>query len=129
MMTRELQRAMEDAADDAGLKDIQRDLNSIRSPMQSGLDAVNRKLDSWDDRSRANRATASSVTTPSAANGTAPPAAAPVPPAVTAPLETPASTQGDDPAAVEPHAAIPEPVSEPALVKTSAEIPGDGTRV
>ncbi|WP_290688895.1 MULTISPECIES: Sec-independent protein translocase protein TatB [unclassified Haematobacter] len=132
MMARDFQRAMEDAADEAGLKDIQRDLNSIRSPMQSGLDAVNRKLDDWDDRSRANRTTTSGVTTPPAANGSAPPPAAPVPPAATAPLETPSSAQGSDPAAVAaaaPRAHAPESVSEPAVAKASAESPGDGTKV
>lgn len=60
MMARDFQRAMEDAADDAGLKDVSRDLNSLRNPMQSGLDAVNRKLDGWDERARAARAGATS---------------------------------------------------------------------
>ncbi|KFI26109.1 preprotein translocase subunit TatB [Haematobacter missouriensis] len=130
MMARDFQRAMEDAADEAGLKDIQRDLNSIRSPMQSGLDAVNRKLDDWD--ARTNRVTPSGVSPPSAANGSAPPPAAPVPPAATAPLETPSSAHATDPAgvaAVEPRTVAPEPVSEPAVAKASAESPGDGTKV
>lgn len=56
MMARDFQRAMEDAADESGIKDISRDLNSIRSPVQSSLDVVNRKLDDWDERSRASRA-------------------------------------------------------------------------
>lgn len=132
MMARDFQRAMEDAADEAGLKDIQRDLNSMRSPMQSGLDAVNRKLDDWDERSRTNRAATSGATpSPTAANGAgAPPVAAnaaAVPPAATAPLETPTMAVAE-PVAAAP-AAVHEPVSEPAAVKASAESPGDGTKV
>lgn len=45
-MAREFSRAMEDAADDAGVKDISKTLKSAASPKSMGLDALDRATDS-----------------------------------------------------------------------------------
>lgn len=39
-MAREFQRAMEDAADDSGVKDVSKDLRNITNPKKMGLDAM-----------------------------------------------------------------------------------------
>lgn len=106
MMARDFQRAMEDAADSSGLKDISRDLNSIRSPVQSSLDAVNRKLDSWDTKARAAR------------NPVSPPPDTVVPETATdeelAEIEFPEMPDAPAAPAPAPAAAIPRTVITPA---------------
>ncbi|MGI9393418.1 MAG: Sec-independent protein translocase protein TatB [Boseongicola sp.] len=50
-MAREFQRAMEDAADEAGVKEAASDLKKMTSPSKVGLDKLNeaaRKFDKWD---------------------------------------------------------------------------------
>ncbi|EKE45089.1 twin-arginine translocation protein, TatB subunit [Oceaniovalibus guishaninsula JLT2003] len=50
-MAREFQRAMDDAADEAGVKDIQRDLKGLTSPKKLGLDRLNEaaeRFEKWD---------------------------------------------------------------------------------
>ena len=47
-MAREFQRAMEDAADDAGVKDIGKDLKSYTNPKKFGLDKLNEAADSFE---------------------------------------------------------------------------------
>ncbi|GGE46324.1 Sec-independent protein translocase protein TatB [Actibacterium pelagium] len=44
-MARDFQRAMEDAADDAGVKDVAKDLKSATNPKKMGLDAINKAAD------------------------------------------------------------------------------------
>lgn len=46
-MAREFSRAMEDAADASGVKDVARDLRGVADPKGMGLDELN-KLKSWD---------------------------------------------------------------------------------
>ncbi len=46
-MAREFQRAMDDAADASGVKDMARDLKNATDPQGMGLDELN-KLKSWD---------------------------------------------------------------------------------
>lgn len=46
-MAREFQRAMDDAADSTGVKDVARDLRKVTDPQSMGLDEVN-KLRNWD---------------------------------------------------------------------------------
>jgi sec-independent protein translocase protein TatB len=46
-MAREFQRAMEDAADASGVKDVARDLRNVTNPKAMALDELN-KLKSWD---------------------------------------------------------------------------------
>ncbi|TVP74511.1 MAG: twin-arginine translocase subunit TatB [Rhodobacteraceae bacterium] len=46
-MAREFQRAMDDAADSTGMKDVARDLRRATDPQGMGLDEIN-KLRNWD---------------------------------------------------------------------------------
>ncbi len=50
-MAREFQRAMNDAADEAGVKEATKDLKNIANPKKMGLDALNDaadKFEKWD---------------------------------------------------------------------------------
>ena len=50
-MAREFQRAMEDAADETGMKETAKDLKAMTSPSKMGLDKLNEaadKFDKWD---------------------------------------------------------------------------------
>ena len=47
-MARDFQRAMEDAADEAGVKDVAKDLNAMTNPKKMGLDALNEAADKFD---------------------------------------------------------------------------------
>lgn len=47
-MAREFSRAMEDAADEAGVKDVTNTLKSAANPKKMGLDALNKATDSFD---------------------------------------------------------------------------------
>jgi sec-independent protein translocase protein TatB len=50
-MGREFQRAMETAAKESGVKDVAKDLNTVMSPKNTGLDAVKSaadKFEKWD---------------------------------------------------------------------------------
>ena len=50
-MARDFQRAMEAAADEAGVKDVAKDLKNVTSPRAMGLDAVKQaatKFEKWD---------------------------------------------------------------------------------
>ncbi|PZQ99283.1 MAG: twin-arginine translocase subunit TatB [Cereibacter sphaeroides] len=50
-MARDFQRAMEAAADEAGVKDVAKDLKNVTSPRAMGLDAVKQaatKFEQWD---------------------------------------------------------------------------------
>lgn len=50
-MAREFQRAMEDAADDAGVKDVADNLKGVTSPSKAGLDTLNqaaKRFEDWD---------------------------------------------------------------------------------
>ena len=62
-MAREFQRAMEQAADESGIKDVASDLKSAASPASTGLDKLKEaatKFEQWDPtkpvKSAANRA-------------------------------------------------------------------------
>ena len=58
-MAREFQRAMEDAADEAGVKETARDLKKMTSPSKMGLDRLNEaaeKFDKWDPTKPSERA-------------------------------------------------------------------------
>ncbi|NBB97879.1 MAG: twin-arginine translocase subunit TatB [Alphaproteobacteria bacterium] len=46
-MAREFTRAMEDAADESGVKDVARDLRGMTNPQGMGLDELN-KMKNWD---------------------------------------------------------------------------------
>jgi len=47
-MAREFQRAMDDAADQAGVKDVAKDLKDVTSPRKMGLDALNEAADKFE---------------------------------------------------------------------------------
>ena len=58
-MAREFQRAMEDAADEAGVKEAASDLKKMTSPSSMGLDKINEaadKFDKWDPTKPSERA-------------------------------------------------------------------------
>ena len=48
-MAREFQRAMEDAADDAGVKETASDLRNLTNPSKMGLDKINEAAKSFDE--------------------------------------------------------------------------------
>jgi sec-independent protein translocase protein TatB len=94
-MARDFQRAMESAADDAGMKDTVRDLKSMTSSRNLGLDAVKEaaaKFEKWDPMKPAPK--------PAVARAAVPDPAAP-PPADAAASPAPATVA----AATEPTAA------------------------
>jgi sec-independent protein translocase protein TatB len=75
-MAREFQRAMESAADEAGVKDVAKDLKSVANPKGLGIDAVKdaaAKFEKWDPLKNAARPTPPGPTPPPM-----PPAGAPV---------------------------------------------------
>ena len=81
-MSREFSRAMEKAADEAGVKDVARDLKSVTSPKAMGLNAVKDavdKFEKWDPIKNAAKPPLVPVAmpaTPALATATAPEAAA-----------------------------------------------------
>jgi sec-independent protein translocase protein TatB len=75
-MAREFTSAMNAAADEAGVKDIGKDLRKMANPKQTGLDAINRAaedLSNWDDADkRSARADKASKTPKPASAGMTP---------------------------------------------------------
>ena len=63
-MAREFQRAMDDAADASGVKDVARDLRKATDPQGMGLDEMN-KMRNWDPLKEDAPAKAASRTPPS----------------------------------------------------------------
>ncbi len=63
-MAREFQRAMDDAADASGVKDVARDLRKATDPQGMGLDEVN-KMRNWDPLKEDAPAKGSASTAPS----------------------------------------------------------------
>ncbi|MCV6593352.1 MAG: Sec-independent protein translocase protein TatB [Silicimonas sp.] len=59
-MAREFQRAMEDAADEAGIKETAQNLKGMTNPSKMGLDKLNEaadKFDKWDPTKPSKKAT------------------------------------------------------------------------
>jgi sec-independent protein translocase protein TatB len=84
-MAREFQRAMESAADEAGVKDVAKDLKSMTSTRNLGLDAVKdaaSKFEKWDPLKPAAKPAAAKAAAPNVALG---PGAPPPAPAAAAP--------------------------------------------
>jgi len=85
-MAREFQRAMDDAADQAGVRDVAKDLKNATSSKNLGLDALNSAADKFDKwQPGAAPKTGDAAARASAAAKTTPKPAAPVPPTPTAP--------------------------------------------
>ena len=100
-MAREFSRAMEAAADEAGVKDVAKDLKSATSAKSMGLEAIKEatsKFEKWDPIKNAARPTAAAQA----------PAADAVPAAVVQPTLQPAP-------AVQPTPANPAPSPAPAM--------------
>jgi sec-independent protein translocase protein TatB len=127
-MAREFQRAMEAAADDAGVKDVANDLKTITSPRSLGLEAVKdaaTKFEKWDPLKGAGK--------PAPVKPVAPPPAAigPKGPATQALAEAQAAKRAalGGAAATVPAPGTPEPVApapatpEPGSAATVAAVP------
>lgn len=107
-MAREFQRAMEQAANEAGVADVAKDLKDVTSPKNMGLQAVKdaaSKFEKWDPLKNAAKPTAPAaprpaVPTNSLGTGTAAAAAAGLAPAET-PADAPVAPQAEAPAAAE----------------------------
>ncbi|TCM80510.1 Sec-independent protein translocase protein TatB [Rhodovulum steppense] len=82
-MAREFQRAMDDAADTAGMKDTVKDLKDIANPRKMGLDTLNEAAEAfekWEPKRSPGAPTADTATPPgTAAPSATAPAAAPAP--------------------------------------------------
>jgi sec-independent protein translocase protein TatB len=101
-MAREFSRAMEAAADEAGVKDVAKDIRDAANMPRTGMDAVKdaaRKFETWDPL-----------------KGTRPGATAATPAAATATTTAPAAAAAApaDPGAVEPAPATPARPMGPA---------------
>lgn len=117
-MGREFSRAMEAAADEAGVKDVAKDLKAVTSPRSLGLDAVKDaadKFQKWDPLKNA------ATPTKPVASGTI---RGPVLPEGSIP-PTPAAASAAAPAAEAPAAVaeVPAPAASPA-----APLPGPATQ-
>lgn len=97
-MARDFQRAMDSAADEAGVKDIAKDLKSMTSSKNLGLDAVKEaasKFERWDPLKPAGTKPAASMRPASGAPTAAPPMAVlPTNPEVTDASVTPSVPLG-----------------------------------
>jgi sec-independent protein translocase protein TatB len=132
-MSRDFQRAMEAAAKDSGVSDIARDVKTVASPKNLGLDAVRSAADrfeKWDPLKPATPpkpAAASPVTAPAAAAAVpaaavAPAARAPMGPATAALAEAKARERAAALASVENR------IAAPAVVETPAAAPAPKVR-
>jgi len=122
-MGREFSRAMEAAADEAGVKDVAKDLKAVTSPRSLGLDAVKDaadKFQKWDPLKNAATPTkpvqSGTIRGPVLPEGSIPPtpAAAPAAEAPAAVAEVPA------PAAA-PAAPLPGPATQTQFDKKAAK--------
>lgn len=124
-MAREFQRAMESAADEAGVKDVAKDLKSMTSAKSMGLDAVKdaaSKFESWDPLKKPKPAAVPTDKTAPAA----PEPARPLGAATQQLLDEQAAKRAarTQRAAAKAEAAAPQaPVSAPAAKATAAEAP------
>ncbi|MDJ1007202.1 MAG: twin-arginine translocase subunit TatB [Paracoccaceae bacterium] len=91
-MAREFTRAMEEAADDAGVKDVTNTLKSAASPKSMGLDALNKAADNFEKWEAGTKRKISDPGKPAAAKSAKPKAdPAPEPAADTVPEPSPAA--------------------------------------
>jgi len=102
-MAREFTRAMEEAADDAGVKDVSNTLKSATSPKSMGLDALNRAANNFEKWEAGTQRKASPKPKPK--------------PGAT----KPAGAQPDEAASKPAESPDPEPAAEPADTAPAAE--------
>lgn len=79
-MAREFQRAMEAAANEAGVKDVAKDLRAVADPKKMGLDALRDATRALDARPGATRAVQTGAAAPATAAPAAPIILRPTPP-------------------------------------------------
>lgn len=116
-MARDFSRAMESAADDAGVKDVAKDLKNVTSAKSMGLDAVKgaaSKFEAWDPM-KAAKPTPKPAATAAAAAG----------PATQALADAQAAKRAETSAAAAPAAPAPtaEAPAKPAKPATSKAAP------
>jgi sec-independent protein translocase protein TatB len=129
-MARDFSRAMESAADEAGVKDVAKDLRNVTSPKSMGLDAVKSaasKFESWDPM----KAAKSAAPKPDPAAPKPPaPDAVPKGPATQALADAQAAKRAELVAKAEPAAAaVAEPAAKakPAPRKAAAKTAAKAT--
>jgi sec-independent protein translocase protein TatB len=91
-MSRDFQRAMETAARESGVKDVAKDLNTVMSPKNTGLDAVKSaadKFEKWDPLGTSSKATKPLTPPPMPATAAGPATVAAVAPAADAAAAAP----------------------------------------
>lgn len=125
-MARDFQRAMESAADEAGVKDVAKDLKTMTSAKSMGLDALKgaaSKFEAFDPlKTRPGdvvRQAAASITAPAAAPAPAPAATAAKGPATQALADAQAARRAARAEAAAAKAA-PAPAATPALPEPAA---------
>lgn len=124
-MAREFSRAMESAADEAGVKDVAKDLKNVTSAKNMGLNAVKdaaTKFEKWDPIKAAKSGVVAPKTTASPdAAGPNTQALAEAQAAKREALKEAATTLKPDPAAPKPEASTPKPaVATPAPASAAA---------
>jgi len=127
-MARDFQRAMEAAADEAGVKDVAKDLKNVTSARGMGLDAVKNaatKFEKWDPL----KPTPKPVTPPAVATEAKP--AAPMGPATQALAEAQAAKRAAQaaPAILQPDPDAPAPAARAARTARAATPPDAKTPV
>ncbi|GAB1480575.1 hypothetical protein MASR2M74_31570 [Paracoccaceae bacterium] len=130
-MSREFSRAMEQAANEAGVKDVAKDLNAIANPKAMGLNAVKDavdKFEKWDPIKNAAKPTVApasgTIKGPVLPEGSIPPsppaAAAPVPAPATGPALAPAAEPGSETQALYDRKAARKAILEESAAKLKA---------
>lgn len=79
-MAREFSRAMEQAANESGVNEVRKDLNSLARPLSGGIDSLKSAADrfeKWDPVKSATKPAAPKAATPAAAASASPAPAAP----------------------------------------------------
>ncbi|MFN3642182.1 MAG: Sec-independent protein translocase protein TatB [Gemmobacter sp.] len=114
-MGREFSRAMEQAADESGVKDVARDIKAATNLRQSGIDALKEaatKFESWDPKRTSPGAGAAASAAPAKAAGPAAEGKAVAAPDASRGPNTAALTAAQEAGRAERLAAVSKPVAE-----------------
>lgn len=124
-MSREFSRAMEQAANEAGVKDVAKDLNAIANPKAMGLNAVKDavdKFEKWDPIKNAAKPTVApasgTIKGPVLPEGSIPPS--PPPAAPPAPVAAPVAAAGPETQALYDRKAARKAILEESAAKLKA---------